>query len=103
MVPAPSSAHVYAATGSPVLVVRNQVLTPIRTDHPDVPVAAIDTAHQETRQHDPSTRLVRGENGVVVPLGRDPGGHLAAKVARGELHELSLPEREAYWRGEAGL
>jgi len=102
-VPSPSSAHVYAGgTGATnaVLVVRNQVLTPIRHDHPDGEIAAIDSAHRETRQHHPAVRLIRGENGVVIPLGRDPGGHLQRKIDKGELHELSLAEKRAYWRGE---
>jgi len=102
-VPSPSSAHVYAGgTGATnaVLVVRNQVLTPIRHDHPDGEIAAIDSAHRETRQHHPAVRLIRGENGVVIPLGRDPGGHLQRKIDKGELHELSLAEKQAYWRGE---
>jgi hypothetical protein len=37
----------------------------------------------------------------VQPLGNDPGGHIAKRIASGELHELDLAEKAAYYRGEA--
>ena len=100
MVPAPSSAHVYAAGNPPVFVVRNQVLTTIGT-HPDGELAAVGAAHRETRQHDPSVRLIRGENGVIVPLGTDPGGHLQRRIREGTIHELTLAEKKSYYDGGA--
>jgi hypothetical protein len=98
-VPAASSANVYASANPPTFITGHQILTPIG-DHPDGPVSAVEAALRITRQHDPSVRLIRGESGVVVPIGHDPFGHPQRKIDKGELHELSLAEKQAYWRGE---
>jgi hypothetical protein len=100
--PAPSSASVYAAPNGnpPVFIVRSTVLTPVKTDHVDGWEAAISEAKRETRQADPSVRLVR-DGDVIVPLGRDPGGHLQRRIEAGQLHELTLDEKRAYFSGGA--
>jgi hypothetical protein len=41
------------------------------------------------------------QSGLVQPLGRDAGGHIQKRIDRGEVHELTLGEKQAFWRGEA--
>jgi hypothetical protein len=98
-----SSAGVYASATPARLTVKSKTLVPIDLEHVDGIEAAINAASRDITPPDPSMRLVVGENGVVVPMGRDPGGHLARKVAAGMLRELSPSERAAYLAGESGL
>ena len=52
------------------------------------------------RPHDTSERLYVAPNGLVLPVGRDPGGHVQKQIDAGELHELTLGERKASCAGE---
>ena len=100
--PQASSAHVWAGTVDTrgKVVAGNHVITGIWAEHPDGLPAAIDAASKQTAGHDPAVRLIAGENGVVVPMGRDEYGHMQQRIDRGEVHELTLAEKLAYYAGE---
>jgi hypothetical protein len=83
------------------VVTGSHVITGIWADHPDGVAAAIDAANVQTARHDPSVRLYTGENGIVMPMGRDSGGHIQQRIDRGEVHELTLAEKMSYYSGGA--
>lgn len=96
-----SSAHVWAGVldTRPVVVTQGRTISGVDLGHNDGPVAAIGAAVREIRPHDPSERLYVAPNGLVLPVGRDAGGHIAKRIASGELHELTLGERRSYYAG----
>ena len=84
----------------PVVVTQGRTISGVNLEHHAGPIAAIDAAVREIRPHDTSERLYVAPNGLVLPVGRDPGGHVQKRIDAGELHELTLGERKAYYAGE---
>jgi hypothetical protein len=105
----PASAGVHAAVINPdpdgketaTVVAGGTTVTGIWAQHPDGVIAGVDAAVRQVTPHDPGTRLYRGPNGLTAPVPTGGAGeHVLRRIAAGELHELTVDEKRAYYAGE---